>query len=324
MVAEVIKSHLSRLELYPDGAAEDLKAVLAESEGIASENIICSSGSEQILTLLAQAYAGPGDEVIQSQYGFLVYPIATRAVGADLKVALEQNFTTDVNAILALQSPKTKLIYLANPNNPTGTVISTDEVKRLRAGLREDILLVIDVAYAEYVTDEEYTNCHEMVGEAISSGVENVVVVHTFSKIYGLAGLRLGWCYGPPSVIDALNRIKGAFNVTTLTQLAGIAALEDQEHVKMSKDHNTKWLPIMTDALEKVGLKVSPSQGNFILVHFPNGDGQAVSADAYLRQNGIIVRPVGGYGLANCLRITIGSDNENHSLLEKLKAFMQI
>lgn len=320
-VIEAVGGALDHLELYPDGRAEALKAAIGEAHGLDPGLIVCGNGSEQLLSLLAQAYAGPGDEVIQSEFGFLVYRIATLAAGADLVVAQETNFTTDVEAILGALSARTRIVFLANPNNPTGTMIEAEELRRLRRELPQRVLLVIDAAYAEYVEDPAYSDGIDLVNESLAMGSDNVIALRTFSKIYGLAAVRLGWGYGPPGVIEALNRVRGAFNVSSLAQVAGIAAVGDQNHVSEARRHNREWLPKLAAGLEALGLEVLPSAGNFALVRFPGGAEESVAADRFLRDNGIIVRPVAGYGLPEALRITVGSDEENTTLLEVLQGF---
>ena len=318
---KAVSAALDHLELYPDGGAEALRGAIGEAHGLDPKLIICGNGSEQLLSLLAQVYAGPGDQVIQSEFGFLIYRIATLAAGADLVVARETNFTTDVVAILGAVSQRTRIVFLANPNNPTGTLIDAEELRQLRRQLPERVLLVIDAAYAEYVEDPAYSDGIDLVNESMATGSDNVVALRTFSKIYGLAALRLGWCYGPPGVIDALNRVRGAFNVSTLAQVAGIAAVGDRDHLASARRHNSEWLPRLTAGLRALGLEVLPSAGNFVLARFPGGADESVAADRFLRDNGIIVRPVAGYGLPEALRITIGSDEQNSALLEVMQGF---
>ena len=318
---KAVSAALDHLELYPDGGAEALRGAIGEAHGLDPKLIICGNGSEQLLSLLAQVYAGPGDQVIQSEFGFLIYRIATLAAGADLVVAKETNFTTDVVAILGAVSQRTRIVFLANHNNPTGTLIDAEELRQLRRQLPERVLLVIDAAYAEYVEDPAYIDGIDLVNESMAMGSDNVVALRTFSKIYGLAALRLGWCYGPPGVIDALNRVRGAFNVSTLAQVAGIAAVGDRHHLASARRHNSEWLPRLTAGLRALGLEVLPSAGNFVLARFPGGADESVAADRFLRDNGIIVRPVAGYGLPEALRITIGSDEQNSALLEVMQGF---
>ena len=307
-----------RLELYPDGSSTRLREAIGARYGLDPARIVCGSGSDELLSLITNAYIGPGDEGIFTTHGFLVYKIAIMAAGGVPVVAAEKNLTTDVDAILAKVTPRTKIVYLANPNNPTGTYIPFDEVKRLHAGLPKHVVLVLDAAYAEYVRRNDYASGIELVATS-----ENVVMTRTFSKIYGLAMVRLGWCYAPAGIIDALNRIRGPFNVNGPTLEAGIAALNDEEHLAKALDHNDRWLPLLTAEIEKLGIKVTPSVGNFLLLHFPQTAGKtAKDAEAFLSSQGLILRAVGAYGLPDCLRLTIGSDEANQTFLKKLSSFM--
>lgn len=315
---EAYKAAAGVLELYPDGSAEKLRAAIAGRYGLDASRIICGAGSDELLSLLAYGYLSAGDEAIYSQYGFLVYRIATLAAGATPVIAPEKNHTADVDAILAAVTPRTKMVFLANPNNPTGTYLPFDEVKRLHAGLRGDILLVLDAAYAEYVRRNDYASGLELV--ATSS---NVVMTRTFSKIHGLANLRIGWLYGPPAIIDVLNRIRGPFNMNGPAIAAGVAAMEDAAHEDMAVAHNNAWLERMKTALERLDLCVTPSVGNFLLVHFPLEAGKtAADADAFLTQHGIILRRMDAYGLPGCLRLTIGSEEANRAVITTLAAFL--
>lgn len=306
------------LERYPDGSAAELREAIGAAYGINPARIVCGNGSDDILNLIAHAYIGPGEEGIYSQHGFLFYPIAIRSAGGTPVVAPETNFTADVDVILARVNEKTRVIFLANPNNPTGTYLPFREVRRLHAALPRRVLLVIDAAYAEYVRRNDYESGIELAGSA-----ENVVMTRTFSKIYGLAGLRLGWGYGPAHVIDALNRTRGPFNVSAAAIAAGIAALSDRAHLDKSAAHNETWLPQLTEAFGKIGLTVTPSVGNFVLIHFPAVAGKrAVDADAFLSSRGIILRRVEGYGFPNALRMTVGSDEANQATIATLAEFM--
>jgi histidinol-phosphate aminotransferase len=305
------------LERYPDGAATELRQAIGQAYGLNPDRIICGCGSDELLNLLAHAYVGPGDEAIFTEHGFLVYRIVTLGNGATPVVVPEKNHTADVDAILARVTPRTKIVFLANPNNPTGTYIPFDEVRRLRQGLPGNVLLVIDAAYGEYVRRNDYEAGIELVATT-----ENTVMTRTFSKIHGLAALRLGWAYCPRAIADVLNRIRGPFNVTAPAIAAGIAAIEDKGHMERSIAHNDEWLPWMTAQVEKLGLKVTPSVGNFILIHFPEGrEGGAVAADEFLKSRGIIMRRVAGYGLPNALRMTIGTAEENRATAAALVEF---
>jgi histidinol-phosphate aminotransferase len=306
------------LEDYPDGSASELREAIGSVFGLDPARIVCGAGSDDLLNLLARAFLADGDEAIHTTHGFLVYPIATLGTGAKPVVAPEKNFTADVDAILAAVTPKTKIVFLANPNNPTGTYVPFDEVRRLHRSLRPDILLVLDAAYAEYVRRNDYEAGIELVATS-----ENVVMCRTFSKIYGLASVRLGWMYGPANVIDAVNRIRGPFNVSAPAIAAGIAAVKDTAHVARAAEHNAKWLPWLTDEIGKLGLTVTPSVGNFILIHFPDTKGKtAKEADAFLTKRGLILRAVGAYKLPNALRMTVGSEEANRLVVAALQEFM--
>lgn len=306
------------LALYPDGGAFELRQALADVYGINPANIVCGAGSDEILQLLASGYLQSGDEAIHTEHGFLVYPIVIRANGATPVVVAEKDFTTDVDAILAAVTPKTRMVFLANPNNPTGTYVSFDEIKRLHSGLPADCLLVLDAAYAEYVRRNDYEAGLELV-----SSSSNVVMTRTFSKAYGLAGLRLGWTYCPANVADVLNRIRGPFNVAMPAIAAGAAAVRDGAHLARAVGHNEQWLPKVTDDLTALGLKVTPSVGNFVLVHFPGNDGKtAADADAYLTRNNVIVRRMDSYGLPQALRISIGDADGCKAVVKSLQSFL--
>ena len=232
------------LSRYPDGSARPLREAIAKLYGLDPARIVCGAGSDELLGLLATAYLGPGDEAIYSRHGFLVYRIVILARGATPVVAPEKNLTADVDEILARVTPATRMVYLANPNNPTGTYLTFDEVKRLRAGLPDDVLLVLDAAYAEYVRANDYESGIELVATT-----SNTVMTRTFSKIYGLASLRIGWAYCPDAVADALNRIRGPFNVSGPAIAAGVASLEDRAHMQRAAEHNEIWRGRMTEDL---------------------------------------------------------------------------
>ncbi|TMJ05640.1 MAG: histidinol-phosphate transaminase [Alphaproteobacteria bacterium] len=308
----------SHLEDYPDGASTALREAIGKALGLDPSRIVCGAGSDDILNLLARAYLKDGDEAIHTTHGFLVYPIATLGAGATPVVAAEKEYTADVDAILARVSERTKIVFLANPNNPTGTYIPFDEVKRLHAGLPKHVLLVIDAAYAEYVRRNDYESGIELVATS-----ENVVMTRTFSKIYGLAGLRLGWLYGPAHVVDALNRIRGPFNVGAPSIAAGVAAISDTAHVEHARLHNEKWLAWTSEQIADLGLKVTPSVGNFILIHFPETRGRtAAEADALLTSRGAVLRAVKAYHLPNALRMTIGTEEANRLVVKTLAEFV--
>lgn len=306
------------LHRYPDGGCTELRRAIGEVHGVNADNVVCGSGSDEIISLICQAYAGPGDEVLYSRHGFLMYPISAQAVGATPMSAPETDLTADVDALLAAVTDRTRILFLANPNNPTGTYISGDEVARLRAGLRDDVLLVIDAAYAEYVERADYD-----AGAKLVETHDNVVMTRTFSKIYGLGGMRLGWAYCPTAVADVLHRIRGPFNVNAAAQAAGAAAVRDTDFTAKVRAHNAQWLPWTRDQLLALGLKVTDSVGNFVLVCFDGiVERNAEDADAFLKRNGIIVRRMAGYGLPECLRITVGTEDEMRAVVDALARFI--
>ena len=312
------KETAGELERYPDGGATRLRAAIAARYGLNAARIVCGAGSDELLGLLAHAYLGPGDEAIFTEHGFLLYRIIVLANGARPVVAPETDLRTDIAQILARVTERTKVVFLANPNNPTGTYAPIDEVRTLREKLPAHVLLVLDAAYAEYVRRNDYEAGIELVATT-----PNTVMTRTFSKIHGLAGLRLGWAYCPEGVADALNRIRGPFNVSTPALVAGVAAIEDKVHEEASVAHNERWLPWLTTEIEKLGLKVTPSVANFLLMHFPKEPARnAHAADAFLKSRAIIVRRVDAYGLPGALRATIGSESDNRAVVAALSAFL--
>ena len=271
-----------------------------------------------VVGLLAQTYLAPGDEAIFTEHAFMVYKIYIQSAGAKPVAVRETDERADIDAILAAVTPRTKIVFLANPNNPTGTYVPFDEVKRLHGALPPHVLLVLDAAYAEYVRRNDYEAGIELVATC-----ENVVMCRTFSKIYGLAALRLGWLYGPAHVVDAINRIRGPFNVNAAAIAAGIAAIQDSAHVEASRAHNEKWLAWLTTEIRKLGLEVTPSIANFVLIHFPDTKGRtAEEADAFLTQRGLILRRVGAYKLPNALRMSVGSEEANRLVVSALAEFL--
>lgn len=314
-----LREAAGELERYPDGAATALREAIAGRYGLNPARIVCGAGSDELLTMLAHAYLGPGDEAIFSEHGFLLYRIIVLANGAKPVVAPERDYRTDIEEILKRVSERTKVVFLANPNNPTGTYISFDAVRSLRARLPSHVLLVLDAAYAEYVRRNDYEAGIELVATT-----PNTVMTRTFSKIHGLAGLRLGWAYCPEAVADVLNRIRGPFNVSVPAMAAGAASIADKTHEEASAVHNERWLSWLTAELEKLGLEVTPSVANFILVHFAKDGGKtADAADKFLKQRAIIVRKVGAYGLPDCLRVTIGTEADNRAVAAALADFVE-
>jgi len=302
---------------YPDGHSTALREALGRHHGLDPARIVCGAGSDELIGLLIRAYAGPGDEVLYSRHGFLMYPIGALAVGAKPVAAPETAFSADVDALLAHVTPKTRLVFIANPNNPTGTYLSRDDMQRLHAGLPSSVVLVIDAAYAEFVQRNDYEPGIELVDAA-----ENVVMARTFSKIYALAGLRLGWAYCPPAIADVLNRIRGPFNVSIPAQAAGIAALEDVASLDRAREHNEIWRPWLERELARLGLALTPGVANFVLVHFPPGPRDAAAAFRFLQSRAILTRRVAGYHLPEHLRITVGTEEEMRAVAAAMAEFM--
>lgn len=316
---EAYRAAASKLDVYPDGSVRVLREAIGARFGLDPARIICGNGSDDILHLLAAAYIGPGDEGIMTIHGFQIYKIAILAAGGKPVIVPEVDLTASVDEILAHVGPRTKAVFIANPNNPTGTYMPFEEVKRLHAALPPSVLLVLDAAYAEYVRKNDYSAGIELVATN-----ENVVMTRTFSKIYGLAALRVGWAYAPAHVCDALNRIRGPFNVSGPAMAAGVAAIGDAAHLEYSVEHNEKWLSWLTDQARALGLKVTPSVANFILVHFPEtGPHTAAAAEEYLGGCGVIVRGVASYNLPHAIRITIGSEEANRAVASFLGDFMR-
>jgi histidinol-phosphate aminotransferase len=306
------------LSYYPDGGATVLREAIGRAFGLDPRRIVCGCGSDELLNLLAQAYLTPGDEAIFTTHAFLVYRNATLAAGGKPVVVAERAYTADVDAMLAAVTPRTRIVFIANPNNPTGTYVPHREVRRLHAALPPRVLLVIDAAYAEYVRRNDYEAGIELVATS-----ENVVMTRTFSKIYGLAALRLGWMYAPPAVIDAVNRIRGPFNVNGPAIAAGAAALQDLAHTERAAEHNLRWLPWLSEQIQALGLKVTPSAANFLLVHFPRERGRtARDADAFLMKRGLVLRRLEPYQLPDALRLTVGTEPANRLVLAALGEFL--
>ncbi|KQY12245.1 histidinol-phosphate transaminase [Rhizobium sp. Root482] len=315
---EAFRKAAGNLERYPDGQAIELREAIASVHGLNIANLICGNGSDELLGLLCHVYLAPGDEAIITEHGFLVYKIQIMGAGATPVTVREEDCRVTVDAILAAVTDKTKMVFLANPGNPTGTYVPVEEVRRLQAGLPKNVILVLDAAYAEYVRRNDYEAGLELV-----SSNSNVVMTRTFSKIYGLAALRVGWMYAPVAIIDALNRVRGPFNMNAPAIAAGAAAVRDQAFAAAAVDFNLEWLGRVTGALSSLGLKVTPSVANFVLIHFPDTDGKrATDADDFLTSRGFILRAVRGYGFPNALRMTIGSAEANEGVIAALTEFM--
>jgi histidinol-phosphate aminotransferase len=315
---DAMREAAARADRYPDGHCKLLRQALAATFDASASQIVCGAGSDELLGLLARAYAGPGDEVLHTRHGFAIYPIAAKAAGALPGEVPERDLTADIDALLAAVTPATRLVFLANPNNPTGTYVSAAEMARLREGLPDHVLLVIDAAYAEFVDAADYTPGADLV-----DATGTVVVTRTFSKIYGLGGVRLGWAYCPPAVADVLNRLRMPFNVSSLAQAAGCAALSDTAFVTGAQVHNARWRRWTTERLRQLGLDVPDSHCNFVLVRFPEEPGRdAMAADTYLRSRGIIVRRMASYHLPDRLRVSIGREEEMRAAISALADFV--
>jgi len=303
---------------YPDGESLGLRRALAALHGIEAERIVCGNGSDELITLLVRAYAGPGDEVLYSRHGFLMYPIAAQSAGATPVIAAERDLRTDIDALLGQVTSRTRIVFIANPNNPTGTYVTAEEMKRLHAGLPPETVLAIDAAYAEFVDRADYDAGIKLVRDA-----RNVIMLRTFSKIHALAGLRLGWAYCSAEIASVLNRVRGPFNVNAAAQAAGLAALKDVAWFEQSRAHNAEWLPWLQEALTGLGLKVTPSVGNFVLTRLPDEPARnADAAFAWLKSRGILTRKMGSYGLPEYLRITIGREEDMRAVAASLREFL--
>lgn len=310
---------------YPDPASTELREALAALHGLDPARVICGTGSDELLHMAASAFAGPGDEIIHVRHGFAVYELAARRVGATVVVAPDRDWLADVDAILALVTARTRVVYLANPNNPTGTLLPAGEVRRLHAALPADVLFVLDCAYAEFVTGE-YED-----GFGLAERHGNVLVTRTFSKIHGLAAQRVGWGYAAAPVIDALNRVRAPFNVPMTGQVAAVAALGDADWVEKVRAHTVEWRGWLAREIEAAsraalgndGVRVVPSAANFLLLEFPDGGGcTAEGANAALLEAGILTRYLAVQGMPRCLRVSIGTEDETRAAAAVLRAYM--
>lgn len=306
---------IRNIHVYPDGRATKLRGAVAETHGLEPERLIFGNGSDEVFALLNQTYLTAGDNIVTGQYGFLAYRISAKACEAEVKLAPEPNYKAEVDALLAQVDARTKIVYVSNPSNPTGSWNSGEEIRRLHAALPPEVLLVVDEAYAEYVVEPDWETAFPLARDA-----ENIVVTRTFSKIHGLGGLRIGFGYAPLKVAEAVDRIRLPFNVSAPGLEAATAALSDRAHQEASRALVANWKPRLTQALRGFGLQVLPSAGNFVLVIFENPE-RATAANDYLNSKGIIVRPVGGYGLPQALRITIGTEDQNRAVIDALSEF---
>ncbi len=307
-------AHSKELFRYADGSCAKLREKIAQKNNIDPKQIVCGAGSDELIALLTSAFCGVDDEVIYSEFGFLMYPISAKRVGAKPIKVKEKNLRTDVEAILNAVNEKTKIIFIANPNNPTGSYLRSDEIELLIKKLPKNILLILDHAYEEFVTVKDYPKALEIVNNN-----SNVVMLRTFSKIYGLASLRIGWCYCDEDIAEILHKIRGPFNVSGPAQECAIASLDDDDFLQKSRDHNQKWLDIFSHEVAKLNnLQAHDSIANFILYDFLNQKNYQKAQELFLKNN-IILREMTSYGLNNCLRATIGDDLENNHVLEILK-----
>jgi histidinol-phosphate aminotransferase len=308
---------LEKNAAYPEGRATLLREAIAARYGLDPDRIVCGAGSDEIFQLLLRAYVAPGDEIVQSQYAFLMYRIFAKATGAAVRTAKNEAMRASVDGLLDEVSERTRIVFLDNPNNPTGTYLPFSEVRRLHAALPGHVLLVIDAAYAEYVNRNDYSSGVELVSE-----FDNVVMTRTFSKIHGLAAMRVGWMYGPLAVAEALHKLRLPFNVSTAGQVAAAASMADTSFVDASARHNEAERERLAGAMTSMGFDVTESAANFLLVHFPHEqDRNAQAADAHFRKRGLIVRALGSYGLPDALRISIGTVEQNAAMLSALREF---
>ena len=314
------------LSIYPDGNSTLLKEKIAELHNINVNNIICGAGSDEILNLIAAAYLMPGDEVIFSEHAFLLYKIITLANNGTPIAAKEDGLKANIDNIISCVTKKTKIVFIANPNNPTGSYLNKNELYELRDRLPESVLLVIDGAYAEYAQEEDYIDGKSLISDAV-----NTVMTRTFSKVYALAALRIGWAYAPSHIIETLNKIRGPFNLSTAAINAGAAALDDQDHVKKSVDFNTEEKVNLLEEYREIMIPTTGGAANFLLLDLTNidfigfmGDQEiAENMNKYLIHNNIYVRNVVDYGLSCHLRITIGKREQNNFVLEKIREYMR-
>jgi histidinol-phosphate aminotransferase len=307
-----------RLNRYPDGKAAPLRAAIARRFALEPERLIFGAGSDEIYILLAQIYLEPGDNIVQAKHAFLSYAISARACQAEVKEAEQDNLRIDVDAMLAQVDARTKLVFIGNPDNPTGSWLSGEEVRRLHAGLPSDVVLVVDEAYGDFARAEDFEPMLDFARDK-----DNVVVTRTFSKLYGLAALRIGWAYAPVEMIEAMERIRLPFNTTIPAQEAATAALEDEAFVERTISENARWRSWLIEQIEELGLEVFPSQTNFILIRFPTEPGRtAAEAEAFLASKGYIVRGLGNYRLPDCIRVTVGLEPHNYDLVGLLAEFL--
>ncbi len=314
---EAVAKMTDQMHRYPDGGCTALRQALAEKNSINANNIVCGAGSDEIISFLCHSYVGEGENIVYSAHGFLMYAIYAKTAGGKAIAAPEKNLCADVDALINAVNDRTKILFIANPNNPTGSYLKRDKIEELHSRLPKDIILVLDGAYAEYVDDPNYTDGHDLVEKH-----DNIVVTRTFSKAYGLGGMRVGWGHASDSIVDIMNRVRGPFNVSNVAQAAALVALKDEEFLQKSIASNKKCRDYTAEELINAGLIVHPSAGNFLLVDFGSED-KAEGTRLALKAQGILVRQVGGYGLPTCLRITIGTEDEMKLAVQGIKDYIK-
>ena len=310
---EAVRASAAQMHRYPSTDHAALRDAIGSAQGLDPERIICGAGSDEIIAFLCEAFAGPGDEVLHTEHGFGMYRISALAAGATPVEVKERDRVTDVDALLSGCTERTRLVFIANPNNPTGTMIGEDEVARLADGLPPKALLVLDGAYAEYVEGFD-------AGAAVINERSNVFMTRTFSKLFGLGGMRIGWGYGPAEIIDILNRVRGPFNLSAAALAAAEAAIKDTAYVERCRADNARWRAWLAEALAELGVASDTSCANFILARFRN-QAEAEACDAHLQGEGLIVRRVAGYNLPNALRITVGDEIACRRVVAAIRAF---
>jgi histidinol-phosphate aminotransferase len=315
---ESARDALARIERYPEDAPEQLAVSIGTAFGLDPARIVCGPGSDELLSRIARAYLQPGDELIHSAHGYLKFPNYAHANGAVPVAAPDDRFRASVEGLLASVNERTRVVMLANPDNPTGTHLSGAEIRRVHGALPGNVLLVLDCAYAEYAGAPDYE-----VAAALVEAADNVVMTRTFSKIFGLAGLRLGWLYAPLAVADILRRIGTTFPISGAALAAGTAALGDVAHRDAVRAHNDSWRGWLSDRLTTLGLQVTPSQCNFILVRFDDPAKSAAEASRYLAERGIVVRRFNSPDYRDYVRITVGHEHEMHAVADALGAFLE-
>ena len=316
-VLAALEQRQTRLNRYPDMGSIELRTAIADHFNLEADRIVCGNGGDTLIHGLAVAYASPGCEIVYSEYAFIMFRRAALAVNAKSVVVPEENYTFSVDSALAAVSDKTRILYLANPNNPTGSYLNGDELLHLREGLADHVILMIDDAYVEYAEGLGAPNALDLARDR-----DDIVVLRTFSKVYALAALRLGWVYAPAEIAESLNRVRLPFTVNGMAQAAGVAALEDTDHTDMVLAHTHDWLPRLSDSLSDLGLEPLPSVGNFVTVRFPHPQKSAELAQAYLQSRNIIPRTAADYDMPEFLRITVGLDEENQALISALEIFL--